>query len=427
VKLARHEEATAWFWRLAVPGYEPAMPRDEALRVALGVALDSSAGPAAGLAVLRRLLRAGALDPLLGALRFQDGPRMLRAFGWGSPRAPVPGEMLQGYSETPSGLLATVARRWLGRWGAQDARSQWLACVAHSIQWPAIAGQPELPQRALAWVQALIAEQSEHSSVPPAGPQTHRGNPAALSGGQRNAEVRPTRSGLNFDDESAATARLVNELRRDDGNTAEPFQAKAVDTEGAEPGLREHIDPEAAGVEALDSFASPAVGSEAAGAEDAERAIPIHTRWAGLFFLVPVMERLGMARWLEEHPQAAQWSLPALVLQALALRLEAHPGDPALASLGELPAPSSDAIQAMVEPWMRAMRRYSRRVARIGLRSLICRPGRIVFTETHIDVIFRLEHADIRVRRLGLDIDPGWVAWLGRVIRFHYLGGDYDA
>jgi hypothetical protein len=26
----------------------------------------------------------------------------------------------------------------------------------------------------------------------------------------------------------------------------------------------------------------------------------------------------------------------------------------------------------------------------------------------------------MRIRRAGLDIDPGWVPWLGRVVSFHY-------
>jgi hypothetical protein len=27
------------------------------------------------------------------------------------------------------------------------------------------------------------------------------------------------------------------------------------------------------------------------------------------------------------------------------------------------------------------------------------------------------------VRRLGLDIDPGWLPWFGRVVAFHYRQG----
>jgi len=30
------------------------------------------------------------------------------------------------------------------------------------------------------------------------------------------------------------------------------------------------------------------------------------------------------------------------------------------------------------------------------------------------------ERVDIDIRRVGLDIDPGWVPWLGRTVTFHY-------
>ena len=40
---------------------------------------------------------------------------------------------------------------------------------------------------------------------------------------------------------------------------------------------------------------------------------------------------------------------------------------------------------------------------------------------TDLDVSLPLDQADIRVRRAGLDLDPGWLPWFGRVVRFHYL------
>ena len=36
-------------------------------------------------------------------------------------------------------------------------------------------------------------------------------------------------------------------------------------------------------------------------------------------------------------------------------------------------------------------------------------------------VLFDLTRVDIRIRRAGLDIDPGWVPWLARVVLFHYV------
>ena len=55
-----------------------------------------------------------------------------------------------------------------------------------------------------------------------------------------------------------------------------------------------------------------------------------------------------------------------------------------------------------------------------GLASLVLRPARLEWTATHWDVHFDVHAADLRVRRAGLDIDPGWCEGLGRVVGFHY-------
>jgi hypothetical protein len=52
------------------------------------------------------------------------------------------------------------------------------------------------------------------------------------------------------------------------------------------------------------------------------------------------------------------------------------------------------------------------------------RPGSFTLTPTHLDIFFQLDQADIRIRRAGLDLDPGWVPWLGRVVLFHYVPGE---
>jgi hypothetical protein len=36
--------------------------------------------------------------------------------------------------------------------------------------------------------------------------------------------------------------------------------------------------------------------------------------------------------------------------------------------------------------------------------------------EVHLDI----DRVDVAVRRAGLDLDPGWVPWLGTVVRFVY-------
>ena len=70
--------------------------------------------------------------------------------------------------------------------------------------------------------------------------------------------------------------------------------------------------------------------------------------------------------------------------------------------------------------------RYLFRYAGIGLRSLFNRNGRIACSRTHLDIIFGFDQLDIRIRKAGLDINPGWVGWLGKVIQFHYESAGRD-
>ena len=96
----------------------------------------------------------------------------------------------------------------------------------------------------------------------------------------------------------------------------------------------------------------------------------------------------------------------------------------------ELPAPAR-ALLAVHPPriridtpqlaWLTVVRRWCRRQARIGLASLVCRSGRVKPSLTHLQIGFELAEADLRVRRMALDVDPGWVVWLGRVVSFQYL------
>lgn len=73
------------------------------------------------------------------------------------------------------------------------------------------------------------------------------------------------------------------------------------------------------------------------------------------------------------------------------------------------------------------MSRYLQRYASSSLRALIRRPGYIAGTRTHLDLVFSIEQLDIELRRAGLDINPGWVSWLGRVVQIHYKEEDHES
>jgi hypothetical protein len=49
-------------------------------------------------------------------------------------------------------------------------------------------------------------------------------------------------------------------------------------------------------------------------------------------------------------------------------------------------------------------------------------PALVATTLSHLDLHFRMEDVRVRVRRVALDVNPGWLPWLGRVVTFHYRG-----
>jgi hypothetical protein len=183
------------------------------------------------------------------------------------------------------------------------------------------------------------------------------------------------------------------------------------------------------------------------------------TAFAGLFFLLPVLARLGIVGFLEEHPEIGEAALAARILDYAARRVGAAVDDPVRRALavpavplqafeyavparwkvlvppggarpeavarGSRPglhafAPPGQLPLPLLDLWLTAARRWCRRVARIGLADLIRRPGLVTATRMHLDLTFDLRRTDVRIRRAGLDLDPGWLPWFGRVVQIHY-------
>jgi hypothetical protein len=73
--------------------------------------------------------------------------------------------------------------------------------------------------------------------------------------------------------------------------------------------------------------------------------------------------------------------------------------------------------------WSIAVERWCLRYLDKPLLALIERSAQVVTTRTHLDMVFDHEQGDIAVRRAGLDLDPGWIPWLGKVVKFYYEYG----
>ena len=178
------------------------------------------------------------------------------------------------------------------------------------------------------------------------------------------------------------------------------------------------------------------------------------TAAGGLFFLLNVLTRIGLPAALEACSALAEGGLVAHILKAIAARAGVADSDPVvlcldpaetqfelspevLADLSRRPeawpvgfAPTSRLCMEandLLRVWMVAVRRWCWRMGRLTLREIVHRKGRVWLTRTDVDITLPLDQADVRIRRIGLDIDPGWLPWFGdcgRVVRFHYRQWD---
>lgn len=162
-----------------------------------------------------------------------------------------------------------------------------------------------------------------------------------------------------------------------------------------------------------------------------------HTRLGGLLYLVNVANRIGVAERIVQERRLAERS-PRWGLHQLALALVAvTASDPAaLAFAGLLPEsdppdrdqpPASEAelcaIAELRGELVRALRDVLDRPldADAALIDFVCRrTAEIVADPGWLEVRLSLDDARTEIRAAGLDLDPGWVPWLGVVIKFVY-------
>jgi hypothetical protein len=190
---------------------------------------------------------------------------------------------------------------------------------------------------------------------------------------------------------------------------------------------------------------SGAAGRGRAGATQRPRALAwpwladaAETQQGGLLCLVNVLASLGFERWLERQAaQAARPFVDALFTQLLDAGTEA-PADPQRAWFAQSTTDAatlagSDFIEAdaglasshALRLWRARLRRALRRRAGIDLHDVLRRQAWVSGTSAHLDVVFPLAEVDLRLRRHGLDSDPGWVPWFGRIVAFHFVGAEH--
>jgi len=467
---ARGAAADEWFWGEIVRGWRAAVSRDDRWSLLLDAAHGVPEAAIVAAAVVDQIVRAGSGDRWLSSIPAGRGAQWLWQEGWSS---------LEPDRATPSSRALEdrwtgVIDRWQRTWGAADDRLVWLSTMLAVHENPACVADPRLPGRIAGSLLTAFEPAREPTSDHRAPLDPTRGRVNARP--STNDDLPPENDARAHRDPERPIGRGSDDERtrastRADRLVAAPDAAR--ETPIGEPFDRpaEHagVLPPAADIEPERVRREPLSGTV--------------TPYAGLLFVVSILERLDFGSFLAAHPSLLDIDFPARLLSFIGQRVGLTPDDPlALAfqrepvdhriaaqpfsayeqitstaeaaetakknpekfsassacsavkrdgqfDVQQLPATVLDILSlpkprtALDSPfiaWTTAVRRWCRRHARQGLTTLIRRRALVHVSRTHIDACFHLSQLDVRVRCLALDVDPGWVPWMGRVIEFTY-------
>lgn len=388
--LAGRRPADQWFWPMVLPALRAASNRAGRWLALLDEAHTLPEAAVIAASIVHEAISAGADQELLSAIPAGRAFRWMRLEGWddaGALAEPLPGAQ-RGLAHHEAIVRA------VREWGPSDDRVVWLATMVAVQQQPTRSGDRLLPAR----LAHLLLERFEASPA------------AAERRALLEASMRPGREAVGPD----ASAPWRNRTAAEDRSEAAVARAQDVAKATSTPRT---------GTIALAS-GTPRPPSVIESSEDAgspAESVGFYTPYAGLLLIVPVLCRLRFPSWLAVRPDLVESRFPFWLLWFVGMRAGMTDDDPLVAAL-EVQEDHRDGLrdEAALVAWTSAVRHWCRRRARLTVKDLVARPGTVEVTRTHVHATFALSLLDTRVRRLALDVDPGWVPWLGHVIQFHY-------
>lgn len=148
------------------------------------------------------------------------------------------------------------------------------------------------------------------------------------------------------------------------------------------------------------------------------------TRCGGALFWLGRVPAAELLAWLESIGQPN--ALP-LLLRAIAAALGVPADDAAMTAFcgGEVPHQDMPAALqahavALVAGWRAWLDQQAPDLPPPRMTAVCQRSGRLRLEPGWIELHLPMDSADTRLRRLGLDLDPGWLPWLGCVVRIVY-------
>ncbi|MEM7154121.1 MAG: hypothetical protein AAF799_14825 [Myxococcota bacterium] len=467
-----------WVWSRIEPSWSGCSPRQIVARAWQKLATELQA-PAAMAGAVGALLDGRRLEAACDELDARDG-RVLwtasQASGHRSEPTSNGGDTAEVFDPLPPVWRDSI-RGLVRSWGESDARSHWVMLAA--LRAAHLGSTHGRVERVEALVRAYADPEIDWDAHRPwyaAGPgdEEHLGR-SKREGTMVESELPEIRRVSDEEapnaDSRQVRAKLEVSERENTGGSTRTESSSGGDYEAARGVEHDSVPVEAErGQPERERFAW------GAGAH------PVPTACGGLWFILAILERLGIEAFIDVHPHLDGTALAARVLRRVADELEVPGDDPARVVLGIPPAsdrptpfvvppawlsgvetiharwsaaahrvvlvdsderplamltaPGSamvsqfedlplygldHPIDALVEAWFAAVCRWLERHTEMSLAELVLRSGAVAWTRTHIDLVFDLQHTDIRVRLAMLDLDPGWVPWLGRVVAFHYV------
>jgi hypothetical protein len=410
LELAAGRPPTAWFWRLAVRGWNGA-PLQSWLPLLIAAEFRNPPSDAALARAIVRAVAAGGLDAVAAALA------MAPPSSAGLPSAIARRETASCARRLLARLdpvVRTAITRWIAAGAAKDPARLWIVRSA------LVSVAPEL----IAHEAALTALCGEVVAIALASSQSKANPPDAEEAIAAAAEGHRQVAGDVEEIDRAGDGRP--------GDLTTPADARAITSPAGAPRPRANAP----------SHASEPVGVAAKPDEQPSAA-------AGLFLLIRPLVLMGLPEWLKQRPGLATDGFARALLRAIAVKLHVRADDPVFAAL-DMPIRDSTIAPAILSrhradadashrykdaitgedddvatspdlaAWRVGLDGWLRRRAHIKLAEVVCRRGWVTTTDDAVSVRFRIGTADIRLRRLALDIDPGWVPFLGWVIRYHY-------
>ena len=364
-KLLRGETPQAWFWPRAVPDFEPQAPDAlERQMLALWAAPEGRVHLAADMAALA------------------------------AERSPA---------QVEAAIPPAVARRltvlWPGRAAQANAAPVFLSVdaapqrMAPGLAAIAFALPQASPVRDLVIALALIAAAPQLAEEP-ALAIALAARVVATPASERKAPVMPMARPLRLNADAGSTLRASPQpAMRFAPDARQPLRPATDSSEAARP-----FPPAAAPAQARQLWPDEARSAA-----------------AGLFLLVQPLRFLGFEAWLKRHPDETAGGYGATLLRDIARRLRVLEDDPLWTYLRQ-----GDQEPFDTRPWRTALAGLLRRRCKLTLAAVVRRKGWLSGGRTSLDIRYPAQSADIRLRRMAFDIDPGRVAWLGLTLAYHY-------